>query len=96
MTAAKIKKAKRTKEFVIKRKLKYEDFKNCLKLTQLKNKINHLDKNEIDAHNQNVHHKKFIKKKKISITNIAKIRMGKKNTKMINFDVTKERKLDWL
>ena len=29
---------------------------------QLKNKINHLDKNETDAHNQNVHHKEFIKK----------------------------------
>ena len=34
------KKAKGTKKCVIKRKLKFENYKNCLKATQLKNKIN--------------------------------------------------------
>ena len=36
----KIKKAKGTKKYVIKRKFKFEDYKNCLKATKLeKNKI---------------------------------------------------------
>ena len=42
------KKAKVTKKCVIKRKLKFEDYKNCLEATQLENKINHLERNEID------------------------------------------------
>ena len=29
--------------------MKSKDYKNCLKVTQLKNKITHLDKNEIDV-----------------------------------------------
>ena len=37
----KIKKAKGTKKCVIKRKLKFKNYKNCLKATHLKNKINH-------------------------------------------------------
>ena len=44
------KKAKDTKKCVIERKLKFEDHKNCLEATQLENKINHLEKNEIDAY----------------------------------------------
>ena len=43
------KKAKGTKNCVKKRKRNNEDCKNYLEATQLKNKINHLDKNEIDA-----------------------------------------------
>ena len=42
------KKAKGTKKCVIKRKLKFENYKNCLEATQLENKINHLEKNKID------------------------------------------------
>ena len=38
------KKAKDTKKCVIKRKLKFENFKNCLETTQLENEINHLKK----------------------------------------------------
>ena len=41
------KKAKVTKKCVIKRKLKIEDYKNCLEATQLENKINHLERNEM-------------------------------------------------
>ena len=32
-----------TKKCVIKRKLKYENYKNCLEVIQLENKINHLE-----------------------------------------------------
>ena len=44
------KKAKGTKKCVIRRKLKFENYKNCLKATQLENKINHLEdcKTDID------------------------------------------------
>ena len=42
----KIKKEKGTKKCVIKRKLKFENYKNCLEATQLGNKINHLEKNQ--------------------------------------------------
>ena len=42
------KKAKCTKTCVIKRKLKFENCKNCLEATQLANKRNHLEKNQID------------------------------------------------
>ena len=35
------------KKCLIKRKLNFEKFKNCLEATQLDNKINHLEKNKI-------------------------------------------------
>ena len=41
-------KAKDTKKSVIKRKLKFENDKKCLEVTQLENKINHLEKNETE------------------------------------------------
>ena len=41
-------KGKSTKKCVIKRKLNFENYKNCLRATQLENKINHLEKNKID------------------------------------------------
>ena len=40
----KTKKAKGTKKYIIKRKLKFEDYKNCLEAAQIENKINHLEK----------------------------------------------------
>ena len=43
------KNAKGIKEYVIKRKLKFEDYKNCLEATQLENKINQLEKNNVDV-----------------------------------------------
>ena len=39
------KKAKGTKKCVIKRKLKFENYKNCLEATQLDNNVNCLEKN---------------------------------------------------
>ena len=38
------KKAKGTKKCVIKRKIKFENYKNCFKATQLENKINYSEK----------------------------------------------------
>ena len=43
------KKTKGPKKCVIKRKLKFEDYKNCLKAAQIESKINHLEKNKIDV-----------------------------------------------
>ena len=51
------KKAKDTKKCVIKRKLKFENYKNCLEATQLENKINHLQRNEIDQDSHKKDHK---------------------------------------
>ena len=59
------KKAKGTKKCVIKRKLKFEDYKNCLEATQLKNKINQLEENNVDAESLKENHKEFIEKNKL-------------------------------
>ena len=45
------KKANDKKKSIIKRKLKFEDDKHCLEATQLKNKINQLEKNKLDMNN---------------------------------------------
>ena len=42
---SKDKKAKDTKKCLIKRKLKFENYKNYLEATQLENKTNYLEKN---------------------------------------------------
>ena len=46
MTVVKIKKQKTC---VIKRKLKFENFKSCLETTKLENKTSHLEKNKINT-----------------------------------------------
>ena len=47
MTVGKIKKLKSQKvNFLIKRKLKFENYKNCLEATQLEDKISHLEKKQ--------------------------------------------------
>ena len=38
----------KTQKNVIKRKLKFENYKSCLEVTQLENKINHLGNNKIN------------------------------------------------
>ena len=42
------KKAKGTKKCAIKRKLRFDNYKNCLEATQLENKISYLEKNKIN------------------------------------------------
>ena len=40
----KMKKPKAKKNCVVKRKLTFQDYKQCLEVNQLENKINHLEK----------------------------------------------------
>ena len=44
MRAVKVKKTKGIKRCVLKRKLKFENYKNCLKVTQIENEIKHMKK----------------------------------------------------
>ena len=44
-----IKRQKVQKKCVVKIKLKFEDYKNCLEAAQIETKTNHLEKNKIDA-----------------------------------------------
>ena len=53
-----------TKKCVIKRKLKFEIYKNFLEATQLENKINYLDKSKIDIDSIKENHKEFTKSNK--------------------------------
>ena len=46
MTAVKIK--KRYKKVCYKKKLKFENYKNCLEATQFENETNYLEKNKIN------------------------------------------------
>ena len=56
-----MKKAKVTINCVIKRKLKFENYKKYLEATQFENKINYLVKNEINVDSLGKDHKEFIK-----------------------------------
>ena len=47
--------------YVIKRKLKFEDYKQRLEATQLENKINQLEKNKLHMDSLKENHKEFIK-----------------------------------
>ena len=42
------KRAKGSKKCVIKRKFKFENYKSCSEATQLENKLNHLEKNNVN------------------------------------------------
>ena len=79
------KKAKDTNKCVIKRKTKFENYKNCLEATQRENKINHLEK-KIDIDNIKKNHKEFIKNNKSilkvplkKLTRLFKVQMTIKN-----------------
>ena len=57
----KMKKQKTQKKSFIKRKLKFENYKNCLEVTHLENEIIYLEKNEIDIDSLKRDQKKFIR-----------------------------------
>ena len=61
----KIKKAKGTKQCIIKRKLKIQDYKNCLEAAHIKRKINYLRKKEIDVDSLKEDQKEFVKNSKL-------------------------------
>ena len=58
-------KVKGTKKCVIKRKLEFENYKNCLEGTKLENKINYLAKSKIAIDSIKNNYKEFMKKKSI-------------------------------
>ena len=58
----KIKKQKVQTKCVIKRKLKFENYKNCLQATKLESKINYLKINKASI---KIDHKEFIKNNKL-------------------------------
>ena len=60
MMVVKTKKAKGTKTFVIK-KIRYEDYKNCLQATQLENKRNHPEKSKVNVDSLRGDHKALVK-----------------------------------
>ena len=65
MAVVKIEKAIGTKKCVLKRKTKFENYKNCLEATQLVKKINYLEKNEINIYSIKKEFKEFIKNNKL-------------------------------
>ena len=69
------KKAKGIKKCVMKRKLKFQDYKNCLEACQIENKISHLQKTIIDVDSL----KEFIKKKSTNIKNTARFKSERHN-----------------
>ena len=64
------KKAKDTNKSVIKIKLKFEDYKNWLEAAQIENKINRLEKNNIDVNSP----KEFIKNNKLILKTQQKLK----------------------
>ena len=56
-----------TKNHVVKRKLKFENYKNCLETTQLENKINYLENKEINIDSVKKDHKEFIRNNKLML-----------------------------
>ena len=63
----KIKKTKGTKKCIIKRKLKFENYKSCLEATRFKNKINYQVKNKINIGNLKENYTEFIKSNKLTL-----------------------------
>ena len=60
---------------VIKRKLKFQDYKNCLEAAQIENKINHLEKNKIDVDS----FKEFLKSNKLILKTQQRFKSEKHN-----------------
>ena len=65
MTVVKINKQKAKKKCFIKRKLKFENYKNCLEAINLENKINHLEKSQTDTKGVKKIITEFIKNNKL-------------------------------
>ena len=65
MVVVKKKKAKDTKKCVIKRKTKFQNYRNCSGATKQENKRNHLEKSKIDKDNLKKDQQEFIKNNKL-------------------------------
>ena len=64
---------------MIKRKLKFEDYENCLEAAQIGNKINHLENNKTDVDILKEDHKEFIKSNKLILKTQQRFRSEKHN-----------------
>ena len=70
MTMMRVKEVEKNgkKNWVVKRKFKLENYKNCLKATQLENKIIHLNNNKIDVKRIISSRKELIRESNTKIT----------------------------
>ena len=72
-------KTKGTKKCCIKRKLKFENHKNYLEPTQLKNKINYIEKNKINILGLQKNHKQSIRNNKSILKTSQRFQSEKHN-----------------
>ena len=82
------KKAKGTKKCVRKRKLQFEDYKQFFKATPLENKINHLEKNNLNMDNLRWNHKEFIKSINLILKSQQRLGIEKRNVFTENVNKT--------
>ena len=73
------KNAKGAKNCVIKRKLKFDNYKNCLEAAQLENKINQREKNKVNVDSFKESHKEFIKNNKLILKTQQRFKSEKHN-----------------
>ena len=73
------KKEKDTKKCVIRKKLEFEDYDNCLEATQIENKINQVRKNKTDIECLKKDHKEFIKNNKSILKIQERFNSGRRN-----------------
>ena len=80
------KKAKGTKKCVIKRKLKFQDYKNFLEAAQIENKINHSEKNQTEMDSLKEDKKEFLKDNNLIVKTQQRFKSESHNvfTKKIN------------
>ena len=64
MKAVNTKKAEGTKKCVTKRKLKFKNYKNCLKDSQLENKVNQLEETQVNTKSHRQNYKLILKHSK--------------------------------
>ena len=72
-------KKQETQKCVIKRKLKFKDYKSCLEAAQIENKINHLEKNKIVVDCLKEDQNEFIKNNKLILKTQQRFRSEKHN-----------------
>ena len=81
------KKAKGAKSCVIIRKLKFQDYKNCVKASQVINTVNYLEKTDINADCFKEDQRKFVEKNKLVLNKDLKVKnrifLMKKLTRLI-------------
>ena len=83
--------------FIIKRKLKFENYKSSSEATQLENEINHLQKNQIDLDILKKDYKEFIKSNKLILKTQQRFKSESHNvfTKEINKIALSSNAITW-